>query len=285
MKYLCSLFLILFCQQSYSQGLENVWINLNAGVTNYQGDLQDVSYLFNNAHFAGGLGVQYEINDHFEGRFRMLFGKISGNDQNTMNQKRNLRFASGISEFQLGAQYNIFSLNERKVTPYLFVAVALYHFNPYTFDTAGAKFYLPPLSTEGEGIVDGVDPYKQTQISIPMGGGVTFALNENIRVGLEIGARKTFTNYLDDVGGRYVDESLLLAERGPKAVELAFRTGEIDPAAVYPDGGSLRSYSKLNDWYYYTGINFSFRLKRDESMNSMQRRWRKKNNFSDCPKL
>ena len=97
--------------------------------------------------------------------------------------------------------------------------------------------------------------YNLIQLSIPFGGGIKFALNKNIRAGIEIGMRKLFTDYLDDVSTTYVDKNLLLNNRGVKAVELAFRGN-----GTYPPDGSQRGSSKHKDWYYFMGITTSFRI-------------------------
>lgn len=79
-------------------------------------------------------------------------------------------------------------------------------------------------------------------------------------MGVEFGVRKLFTDYLDDVSTTYVDQNLLLLNRGAKAVELAFRGGELKNGATYPADGTQRGGNKAKDWYYFTGITASFRI-------------------------
>ena len=119
--------------------------------------------------------------------------------------------------------------------------MAIYHFNPYTTDTSGAKTYLKPLSTEGEGFIAGKKNYDLTQLAIPFGAGVKFALSDNVNVGLEVGYRKLFTDYLDDVSSTFVDQSTLLANRGGEAVQLAYRGDELKNGVPYP---ARRSYPR-----------------------------------------
>lgn len=249
------------CFLSFSQAFsQKLWVDVYAGATNYQGDLQDKRYTFNQAHIAGGAGVSYMFNDRWAARLHTLFGKISADDKFGRNKNRNLNFTSSISEFQLGVQYFITPFNSRSLTPYVFAGVAAFHFNPYTTDSNQSKHYLKPLSTEGQGFVDGRKEYGLTQIAIPFGGGVKLSLSDNLNVGIEMGLRKTFTDYLDDVSTRYVDQSLLLSEKGPTAVALAYRGDELKNGGTYPDANSIRGSSKYKDWYYFTGITLSFRL-------------------------
>ncbi len=120
---------------------------------------------------------------------------------------------------------------------------------------------MQPLSTEGEGFVSGRKMYSLTQIGIPFGGGIKLALSDNLNVGFELGFRRLFTDYLDDVSKTYVDENLLLANRGAKAVELSYRGDEVKGGSlVYPAAGVQRGNPGSGDWYYFTGITLSFRL-------------------------
>jgi hypothetical protein len=256
-----SLLLLIF-----GASAQDLHFNLFAGMSNYQGDLQSKFITFNEAHLAAGAGLSYDLTDHFSIRGAVTFGKVSGADKYTDNKARNLSFASAISEGQLGLEYYIKPIGTHSVTPYLFAGVAFFHFNPYTFDTSGKKYYLKEMSTEGEGFIAGRNEYKLTQFAIPFGGGFKLSLSDNVDVGIEMGFRKTFTDYLDDVSTTYVDKNLLLSNRGAKAVELAYRGGELkngDPQ--YPAAGTQRGAPAQKDWYYFTGLTLSFRLGSDGS--------------------
>ncbi len=259
MKFLFSFIAsILIALTVNAQGFN---LNLFLGTSNYQGDLQDKRFTFNQSHLAGGVGLSYDLTEKFSLRGGIMFGKISGDDKQGRNKARNLNFSSGLTEGHLGAQYYITPLGQRSLTPYVFAGVALYHFNPYTHDTSGTKYYLKSLSTEGEGFIAGKGYYNLTQMAIPFGGGVKLSLSDKINVGLEIGFRKLFTDYLDDVSDVYVDRNLLLANRGAKAVELAYRGDEIKNGTfTYPDGGTQRGSPKVKDWYYFTGLTLSYKL-------------------------
>lgn len=250
---LCSIFIF---QSSQAQ---KVWINLYGGATNYQGDLQDKRYTFDQAHIAGGIGINFDLTDQLSIRSSVIAGKLSADDKFGRNRIRNLNFTSNLTEAQLGLQYHLFPLGEHALTPYAFAGVAMYRFNPYTFDTTGTKYYLRELSTEGQGFIEGKKYYNLTQFAIPFGGGVKLSLSENINVGLEVGFRKLFTDYIDDVSTRYVDRTELNDNRGSKAVELAYRGNELKNGGPYPAAGTLRGSDK-KDWYYFTALTLSFRL-------------------------
>jgi hypothetical protein len=86
-------------------------------------------------------------------------------------------------------------------------------------------------------------------------------VTDNVVLGYEIGLRKTFFDHLDDISKTYVDEATLLNAKGAKAVELAYRAGELhggDPA--YPADGTVRGGPKYKDWYYFSGVTLSFAI-------------------------
>ena len=58
----------------------------------------------------------------------------------------------------------------------------------------------------------------------------------------------------------YVVQNLLLANRGAKSVELAYRGNEIKAGALYPADGTQRGGAKYKDWYYFSGLTLSYRL-------------------------
>jgi opacity protein-like surface antigen len=259
-----TLFVLTFMVLYAPVRAQNFFVNIDAGVANYDGELQQHRYSFQEAHPGGGLGIGYEFSPHFNLSTGFLYTKISGADKNSTNiyaQDRNLSFATSILEWNLRAEYVLFDLEDRPLSPYVFGGLAVFHFNPYADDISGQKTYLRPLSTEGEGLEAGRPTYSLTQMAIPFGLGVRLALSDNVRVGLEIGVRKTFTGYLDDVHGTYVNEATLLAAKGPEAVQMAFRENELPTHSGqgYPPEGFQRGTGK-DDWYYFTGLRISFRI-------------------------
>ena len=79
----------------------------------------------------------------------------------------------------------------------MFAGVAGYTGNPKGLDNNDNYVALQPLRTEG------VD-YNRGGIAIPFGLGARYKLNKSFDLGFEIGFRKTFNDYLDDVSTNYV---------------------------------------------------------------------------------
>lgn len=255
---------------SFSQ---NFHITAFGGIATYQGDLQGKSIDFSQAKPAVGIGALYELSNKFLLRTGFTYGNIEGTDVKNTSAKgiefRNLNFKSTITEFQLGAEYNFFKLEGKSITPYIFASIAVFHFNPYTYDTTGNKIFLQLLSTEGQGLAAYPDrkPYNLTEFSIPFGAGIKLQLNDDWQVALEVGLRKTFTDYIDDVSYNYVDFNTLLLAKGPKSVELAYRGNEVLNGPAYPVDGTQRGNPKSKDWYNFSGIRISKRLNNKASRN------------------
>jgi len=238
-------------------------VTLFGGLANYQGDLQDKRYTFGGSKAAFGLGAQYDLTNHLSVKAGMMFARIGADDKNSDNsfrKARNLNFQSNITEGQVLAQYDFLDLSEKRLSPYVFAGIGFYHFNPYSYDTLGRKVFLQPLSTEGQGLAQYPDRknYHLTQFTIPFGFGLHFKLADNLVLGYEMGFRPALTDYLDDVSKTYVDHDALLAAKGPLAVEMAYRGGELkDGDPTYPADGVQRGGANRKDWYYFSGFSLS----------------------------
>lgn len=230
------------------------------GLANYHGDLAKSTISFSGVKPLVSLGARYDLSEHLTARTYFSLTSLQADDKKgtAAMQARNLNFKTKLFEWELSGQYNFFSLNYRWWTPYVFAGIGVYRFNPYTTDSGGAKVFLRPLSTEGQGIRDGSPAYKLTQFCLPLGFGADYSLNEDMRLGLELGYRKLFTDYLDDVSTTYVDRNTLLHAKGEQAVALAWRGDEVN-GAPYPADGAQRGGPKAKDGYYYIALTYTIR--------------------------
>ncbi|MBD0285199.1 MAG: outer membrane beta-barrel protein [Flavisolibacter sp.] len=240
-------------------------IGLFGGISDYNGDLLDKPYRFSRP--AGGPTVGYQLSERFSMRVGATLGKIEGADSVSVLRgfsHRNLSFQSRLSEVALTAECNFFRLENLRWTPFAFIGLAVYHYNPYTYDQHHQRYYLRPLSTEGQGLPQYPDrkPYALTKLAFPVGGGIKYALADQFQIAAQIGLRITSNDYLDDVSTTYVDEQTLLNARGPKAAELSYRVRELPGGdQTYPREGKDRGrYGKLifTDFYYFSGLHFIY---------------------------
>jgi len=263
MRKIFFLFAVLLTYTAYSQFQLSVF----AGLSDYNGDLLDKPYQYSHGCF--GLAGGYQLSDRFTVRTEIALGEIEGKDEVSQVRgffKRNLNFKSSLSEFSIVGEYNLFNLKNIRWTPFAFTGIAIYHYNPYTFDQNNEKFYLKPLSTEGEGLDQYPErkPYPLTRLALPIGGGLKYAVNDHIQVAAQIGLRITNNDYLDDVSKTYIDQNDLLAARGPKAVELSYRSDELPGGnTTYPKNGTGRGRNGkiiYTDFYYFSGVSIIFNL-------------------------
>ncbi|TMI85242.1 MAG: hypothetical protein E6H10_03875 [Bacteroidetes bacterium] len=245
---------------------QKVHIGVFGGMSAYQGDLTDKIFPKKVTNGVVGLSVNYELTEQFMIRGGFNYSIVGGADRFSDDDSlraRNLAFETKLTEFSAIGEYYFFNLYDQKFSPYLFAGFAVYHFNPYAYDVNKQKVFLKPLSTEGEGLSQYPDrkPYALTQPAIPFGGGVKYAFTDNLRLGLELGMRKLFTDYFDDVSTTYVDPNDLLAAKGQLAVDMSYRADELPGGnPVYPSKGAQRGGATHKDWYYFFGLHLTYRL-------------------------
>jgi len=258
-------------------------VNLFGGFSNYSGDLQSKLFTLDQSYASFSGGAQYDLTPKISVLSNITYAHVGASDvyNKPSLQARNLSFQSNIFEWNVLAEYNFMDITRQRFSPYVFAGLAVFHFNPYAYDTSANKVYLNPLSTEGEGLPQYPDrkPYGLTQLSIPFGGGIKFRISEGVVIAYEISFRKLFTDYLDDVSTWYVDGTTLLNARGPKAVEMAYRGGEVKGGnPTYPPDGTKRGSPNAKDWYYNSGIRVSIAI--NPGRNDYSRR-----GSTECPKL
>lgn len=260
---------LLFCSltagQIKAQGLE---FGLFLGASNYMGDLSNNGVVLSTTAPSASIIARYNLSERWAMKGFFGYGRISGTDENSsgsVERSRNLSFYSDIFEASLQLELNLVRNSYRytstkKLIPYLFVGVGLFNFNPKT-EFNGEKIELQPLGTEGQGTTTYNDrkKYSLTQACIPIGIGFKKRLTKRLSMGLEFGARYTFTNYLDDVGGVYADANVVGRSNGETARLLSDRSWETTGKNLFKDGDA-RSMKKIdiNDIYFMGGITFTY---------------------------
>jgi len=255
-----------------------------AGLSNYLGDLSANSQTIymQNTGFSGAVFARYNINDLTGVRLALGYAGLSGTDalaDSEAIRTRNLSFSSDVIELALTGElklpgYQPYNLN-RPLSPYLFAGISAFYHNP-TANLGGANIRLRPLGTEGQGLQDRPAPYSSIAFAIPMGLGVKYAVTDRLNIGIEFGARMTFTDYLDDVSGTYLSFPELLAGNGPLAAALGNRSGELlggEPVIV--PTGTPRGDNRARDWFFNAGLSISYNFL-DSGLVGSRNRIRKK---------
>lgn len=270
----------------FSLPAQRVHVGIAGGLANYNGDLLDRLYPKKLTNGFIGFTIHYELQDQLLLRGSYNFARVNGSDafsKKPVLQERNLQFESAVSEFVIAGEYYLFNLYEKRLSPYGFIGIGIFHFDPYSSDSSGRKVFLHPLSTEGQGIYPNKKTYSLWQPVVPFGGGIKFAVTENLRIGFEIGLRKLFTDYLDDVSTSYPDRNDLLAARGQTAVDFSYRGDEYPGGNMnFPTKDTQRGGAEQKDIYYFTGLTISFRPSLGVSGGAGTKGFGKKSKFG-CP--
>jgi hypothetical protein len=257
---------ILFRPAATAQEFDkSVSLLVFTGTLNYQGDLKPNSFTLSHASPAFGAGLKKPLSKWLALTAGVMSGRIEAADKWNRDylKPRNLSFTTSLQEAFTALEINMPGVVSGKIVPYMYAGVAVFHFNPYTYDKNNVKTYLKPLSTEGQGLSQYPDrkPYRLTQFALPFGGGLRYVISDALRIGIEMSQRKTFTDYLDDVSADYVDANILLAAKGAKAVELSYREDEVpNGRPFFPAAGEQRGTPSEMDWYYYTGLRMEIKL-------------------------
>jgi Domain of unknown function (DUF6089) len=238
---------------------QRIELELMAGVSRYDGDL-------NRGSFKPALSLtgRYKLSGFFSVRAGFSYAQVAGTDKKGSQDDlklRNLDFKSSLIEGSVMAEFNFFDSEEFILYPYAFVGVGVFHFDPYTTDKNNVKTKLQPLSTEGQGLPAYGDrkPYNLTVVCLPFGGGVKKVINANFTVGFEVGFRRAFTDYLDDVSTTYPDCETLTVIKGDKATELSYRGDELNGRTDdCPIAGGKRGSPDKKDWYTFGGFTIAW---------------------------
>lgn len=254
------------------------------GGSNYTGELtKSFMPVIGETHLAGGAMIRYNLTPSISLRAVAMYMRISGDDKNfnddAFRRRRNLNFRSNIFEFSGGFEWNLIGWQQTRThlasTPYLFGSIGVFKFNPLTqfhyhqglpnqdpslSSRDGNWVELQPLSTEAQETTknNGAKRYSLTQVCIPFGAGYKFQLSDNWTAGIEIGVRKTFTDYLDDISTKYWDPIIVGGAGGYMSKALFDRSYEVGEKPFLEDDS--RGNNRTKDWYMFAGINITYRI-------------------------
>jgi hypothetical protein len=238
-------------------------VGLHIGESHYYGDLSNGILQSKNIHKEYGAFIKYQRGRNWVFKFQYSQGNLSASDayNKASLQPRNLSFQSPLYEYALMAEYNypeFTACRQYNWSVYATFGVALFHFRP-----SNKYGDLRSLSTEGQGTSAYPDRKKYwiNQPSIPIGVGIKFIPLKQIIVGFEMGLRKTFTDYVDDVSTTYPNPSVLLSERGAASVAASY-PGKYK----YPNNNPTdyaRGNSSIKDYYFLSFAYVSYVFKYD----------------------
>lgn len=259
-------FLLFTCgNQLQSQKLHS---KIHFGAFFYQGDLspRPIDMSFGPGNICWGISPGINVFDWLSINGRFMMGKISGSDayaQDPQKRARNLSFASSLYEYGIYTDLKVNkiwkSLDKYKLRLYVTAGFNLIHFNPKA-NYKGKWIELQPLGTEGQLMASsGKKKYSLYNFSRPLGIIVEFDITKNFAFGMEVSPRKTWTDYLDDVSGSYVNYDEMVSAGNQTGAYLSNRMGEyLNTEPVRVPSGTSRGKSDKNDWYTHFGMYFKY---------------------------
>ena len=303
-EFFCILIALIF-YSTIGLNSVNAQYNLDyggiAGVSNYLGEIGGTKkpgkgtprknfiadMRLDQTKFAVGGWVRYKVHPLVSAKANLTFIRIGAVDSTSdyVNRRgRNLSFRNDIYEFTVQAEYNFYTVHN--ISPrgrmvidfgaYGFLGGGMFYHNPKAF-YLGKWEALQPLGTEGQGIdcvtttdkkgnVTALKKYKRLQGVLSGGLGFHYTFKRKWRIGWELGVRKTFTDYLDDVSTRFVDPDLLDdgTPEGAMAAALSNRSqdaedmteGELTAFNYRP--GTIRGNPEKKDWYMFTVVTVGY---------------------------
>lgn len=260
----------------------NLGFGMRAGVTNFLGDIgsgdEARGFLFNmeiaDTRWAVGPFMRWRFHPLFALQGGVTYARLQGMDVNSENRARrgrNLNFRNDI--FDITAKFEYYP-QVLAVSDVGFRGRYRTDYQTYFFAGAGATVHNPkgihpntgeyvklrPLMTEGES-------YSPVVFQVPLGGGFFFTTNRQHRIGFEIQWSWTFTDYLDDISGTYVqhdpgsDAYIMANQHDPSFFNV--------PDAANYEAGSPRGDPTDRDNYVLMTVSYSYLIR---TRNSFYRR-------------
>lgn len=244
----------------FSKSKKYVSFGGGAGVSNYFGDLaprsrrgsSDMGY--SRTYFSGF--YLHRVHPNITVRAGLSWMRLRGDDYSVADLTtpnadekgrfvRNLSFRNDVFEVSGVGLFELFPtdrgyLRRNFINPYGIFGLSVFHHNPKTKTPVvpgetSRWVALRPLGTEGQytGMPGTPRPYSLWQIGIPLGVGVRYRIADKWDLSLEFCYRFVFTDYLDDVSGKYPADSVykkMIADGNELGVRLSNRTSEVTSA-------------------------------------------------------
>ena len=217
MRYLTIILICIFSSEiSFSQIHE---IGGFIGGSNFIGDVGATNYISPNQLAIGGI-YKWNRSPRHSFRASLIYSELEGIDSKSddpRRKQRNYEFNTHILEISAGMEFTFFDFDlhtgKKLGTPYLYSGISVAHHDNYYF-------------------LNGVQTPENTSswaYGIPMVLGFKMTFTDDLILGIEIGARYTFS---DEIDGSVPD----------------------DPFREQYSFGNLNN----NDWYVFSGVTLTY---------------------------
>lgn len=274
------LFIAITLSTVYAKAQYNFDFGVNLGASSFLGELGGpnkspqnnfLDMNLESTRYAFGGFARYRFHKSFAAKASINYLRVSGADsltQEPTKRARNLSFRSDILEASATLEYYFIKVNDMNRTgryrndfrAYVFGGFSAFYFKPEAL-YQGDWYDLRTLRTEGQ-----EKEYDKIAFAIPFGAGFYFTIKRNIRLGMEIGYRASFTDYIDDVSDVYASpqdlpfaQSIVLANRTQE--RRAIEGDEKFPNAGFYQAGAKRGNPNSNDGYMLGQVSISYALR------------------------
>ncbi|MBM1106065.1 hypothetical protein JQC67_07960 [Aurantibacter crassamenti] len=220
MKRLIVVIFVLLVSQISAQTYE---VGAFLGGANNIGDVGRTNFILPSGIAYGGL-FKWNKSKRYAWRASVVHGKFTADDNKSSIASRRQRgyvVKNAITEASLGLEFNFVEYNLHKLghafTPYLYTGVTYFR---YDFNYFDAGQLINFNQTDGS-------------FAIPMTVGAKYRLNQFFILGVEIGARYTFTDNLD--------------ASNPSKSKLISNQLDVDFGNIFSD-----------DWYVFSGLTLTY---------------------------
>ena len=239
--------------------------NVYLGASNMMGDLGGSNFIgsrgifdydFRSNRLAGGIGLNLHTSGSFSFGLNFLVTRLYADDafsSQDFQMERNLCVRTDLLEADFLIEYRPFSRSQGFNRFYIYSGIGGMYYQPKA-ELNDDWYKLRTLGTEGQYLNGESNAYPELEMAIPYGLGYKFRLGKSTSLILDLGFRKTFTDYLDDVSTVYADPAAIAAEKGPEAALLADRS--TTQGAI----GTPRGNPDKNDSYHILSLKFEYIL-------------------------
>lgn len=228
----------------------------------YSGDLspKEFGIYLKSVGLSGGVFARMRYSRFWAFRPGLSFVSVKGNERNGGNITRGLVFRNNLVEASALVELSLFHFgyHRAKTTfgPYLVGGFAAFYNNPQ-YQRGDQWVSARNLGTEGQGLRGYTPPYSSIQFGTPFGIGLHMIIRDKVTIGYEFVARRTLTDYLDDVSSNTVVFGDVVQGNGEDAAffsnPLLKNSPENYPTS-YSRGG------RFVDYYYLSSLTLSYRL-------------------------
>lgn len=244
LRHIAACFIFCFSINSSAQSVfESASYQFGLGTSSLLGDLGGANgkgtnfvrdFDVESVRYSISTSADWALSEHFEYRTSLNYLALSANDkysEEITRKARNLSVKTNVVELVPSVKYNFFNQDRRSKKRwtknefsqiYTVIGLGLIYFNPKT-EYKNSVYSLKQLNTEGQSLTNGPKKYSRISIIIPFTLGFRKDITKKSSVFCEFTARKSFSDYLDDVSTVYYDNSTLRTINGNIAAEIADR--------------------------------------------------------------